>query len=282
VFNSDGSVPEESTIQIYAYIPSRPNEILDKSLAGCGYGLDSLFNGWLWFEAGNYFTPWSINENLRIIVIDTLLQETGSIDLVLDGSGNQHISDLYLSSGDNVGPIASNAMVDSTSPASIPEGTISVTLTANLDDSMSGNSDIQGAEYFVDTDPGLGSGIPMNPTDGLFDNVKESVTALVDTSSWTEGSTHTIYVRGQDSAGNWGTTHMVVVSITMPVSIKGDLDGDGDVDRNDLNILLLDRNKPVADSACGSACDLDGDGIITGLDARKLVLLCTRPRCATE
>jgi len=30
------------------------------------------------------------------------------------------------------------------------------------------------------------------------------------------------------------------------------------------------------------ACDLDGDGVITGLDARKLVLLCTRPRCAVE
>ena len=28
--------------------------------------------------------------------------------------------------------------------------------------------------------------------------------------------------------------------------------------------------------------DLDGDGMITALDARKLVLLCTRLRCATQ
>jgi ligand-binding sensor domain-containing protein len=62
-------------------------------------------------------------------------------------------------------------------------------------------------------------------------------------------------------------------------SIPGDLDNDGDVDRNDLNILLTYRNQPA--SNCPE-CDLDGDRMITVLDARKLVLLCTRPRCATQ
>jgi len=62
-------------------------------------------------------------------------------------------------------------------------------------------------------------------------------------------------------------------------AVRGDLDGDSDVDQSDVNILLGYRNKPA--SAC-PACDLDGDGMITALDARKLVLLCTRPRCATQ
>ena len=61
-----------------------------------------------------------------------------------------------------------------------------------------------------------------------------------------------------------------------------DYNGDGVCDQNDLNILLLDLNKPVSQSHCGAACDLDGDEVITVLDARKFVPLCDRPRCATQ
>ncbi|WP_367155706.1 PKD domain-containing protein [Methylomonas sp. HYX-M1] len=69
------------------------------------------------------------------------------------------------------------------------------------------------------------------------------------------------------------------VTISVP---KGDLDSDRDVDRNDLNLLLGERNKTVAASVCGSRCDLDGDGKITVNDGRKLSLLCTRSNCAPQ
>ena len=57
---------------------------------------------------------------------------------------------------------------------------------------------------------------------------------------------------------------------------EGDLDRDDDVDRDDVMIILSHRNQPAQ---VAPACDLDKDGTITVLDARKCVLLCTCPRC---
>jgi hypothetical protein len=65
-------------------------------------------------------------------------------------------------------------------------------------------------------------------------------------------------------------------------TIPGDLDIDGDVDQNDIAIVVADRNKMVAESACGPRGDIDGDGRITALDARRLTLMCTRPGCRVQ
>jgi hypothetical protein len=68
------------------------------------------------------------------------------------------------------------------------------------------------------------------------------------------------------------------VEITVPR--LGDIDLDGDVDKNDLNQILAARNKPA--SGPNDLLDLDGNMKIDALDARKLTTLCTRPRCATQ
>ena len=216
VFNADGTTPEKNFLETYAYKLNHPDEILNKTSAGCGYELDSFLDGWLWFEAGNYITPWAVYENLRIIAVDINSQETGVADIVLDDSGGQHTPDLHLAYGDHVGPIASNTMADGQNPVSIPEGTINVTLTADLNDTICGNSNIQKAEYFIDTDPGLGAGNLMDPNDGIFDNPLENVISSIKTFLWTKGSIRKVYVRGQDSVNNWGTADEVDIVVTDP------------------------------------------------------------------
>jgi hypothetical protein len=64
--------------------------------------------------------------------------------------------------------------------------------------------------------------------------------------------------------------------------LRGDIDRDGDVDLDDLDLLLAERNHLVGQSQCGLPCDLDRDGAITALDGRVLVTLCSRPRCAVQ
>jgi hypothetical protein len=113
----------------------------------------------------------------------------------------------------------------------------------------------------------------------------------------------TVTWQAQDRSGNTSDISQVVTVN----ALRADLDVDGDVDNNDLNIVLAFRNTPVVDDRTlrdfnndgviddvdhtlydlllespGNPLDLNGDRKIDGLDARILVTLCTRPRCATQ
>jgi predicted extracellular nuclease len=61
--------------------------------------------------------------------------------------------------------------------------------------------------------------------------------------------------------------------------LRGDVDGDGDVDRNDVNAIAAARNQPA--SGIDDPRDLNGDTVINALDARIDATLCTRAGCAT-
>jgi len=72
---------------------------------------------------------------------------------------------------------------------------------------------IAAAEYFVDAVGDDGTGEPMNPVDGTFDETSEAITAIVNISGLTLGN-HTLFVHGQDSAGDWGTFDAVLLKVT--------------------------------------------------------------------
>ena len=91
------------------------------------------------------------------------------------------------------------------------------------------------------------------------------------------GTTNNISLNAQGASSANGT---VFTQIVRAASIPGDIDGDGDVDRDDIAIIFAARNQAASGPA--DPRDLDRDGRITVLDARKAMLLCTRPSCRRE
>lgn len=61
---------------------------------------------------------------------------------------------------------------------------------------------IAAAEYYINSDPGNGNGIPLIASDGIFDEGEEIFSASFSVSGLSGGQ-HTVYVRSKDSEGNW-------------------------------------------------------------------------------
>jgi hypothetical protein len=107
---------------------------------------------------------------------------------------------------DTIGPVTSNV-------AAAAGGGPIITLTATVDDTAAGNSNLATAEYFIDSLGADASGTAMAAVDGAFDSPSEAVTTAVDLSGQPAGN-HTLYVHGRDAAGNWGAAGSVVVAVT--------------------------------------------------------------------
>lgn len=114
------------------------------------------------------------------------------------------------SPSDTTGPVAS-ALGLSVNPTN---GSVDVTVTATISDSATGISNIAAAELYIDTT----SGSPIAMTTAAFDAPTESVTGtiLAATLGILATGDHTIYVRGQDSAGNWGDFQTIILTLTPP------------------------------------------------------------------
>jgi len=112
-----------------------------------------------------------------------------------------------------------NTLPDTKGPAALDvlaspnptNGASTVTLSADIDDSASGNSTVTAAEYFVNITSSNGSGVSMNASDG-FDSPFEAVFAEINVSGW--AGNYTLYVHGMDSAGNWGDVVEVLLEVT--------------------------------------------------------------------
>ncbi|WP_157695606.1 multicopper oxidase domain-containing protein [Nakamurella panacisegetis] len=162
-------------------------------------------------------------------------------------------------STDGVGPVASHA----TATPNPSDGTVDVTVTADLSDATTGGSPVAQAEFVVDdaVTTGVGYGIPMTASYGTVgvSGATGTLPAVAADCSPPTGpppvalnclsaGRHTIYVRALDAAGNWGSTVSVVLNLpkTGPQTSGGTL-----VDSPVNGTTAVDISATGDDSAAG-------------------------------
>jgi hypothetical protein len=137
----------------------------------------------------------------------------------------------------------------------------------------------------------VGETIPLRVTAQFADATEADATqsSRVQYAS-TDTSVATVDALGMVTATGFGTTGNAEIRVTygtqtaraivsVPNATTGDLDADGDVDQDDVNILQTALDTPAAS---GDARDLNRDGIIDAADLAILQSFCTRPGCATR
>jgi hypothetical protein len=146
------------------------------------------------------------------------------------GNGNQlldtwseHNIDRYQNGYIPAGPgLTDIVYLNGQTSLTVTKGTI-VTVTSRINDTPGLASRVGGAEYYINTNPGIGKGTSMNAVDGQYDAVYgawESVTGAIDTATLSDG-TYNVYVRGMDIGKQWSSPK----SATLRVRSLGYING---------------------------------------------------------
>jgi parallel beta-helix repeat protein len=141
--------------------------------------------------------------------IDTTLWIPGSYEIWVYGcdamancNTTGDFATLNITAADSQPPEINNVLVNGATSVNVVAGTM-VLLTAVVNDTMTGLSDIQDANFTVGQDAWPGT--PMNPTDGSFDSASEDVNVFVATFGWAIGP-YEIWVYGCDIVPNCNVT----------------------------------------------------------------------------
>ncbi len=124
---------------------------------------------------------------------------------------------LNITGADDDPPVVSNPTVDG-QPSKTILANKTFTFNGTVDDTTTGPSDIANASYIVRDSSGATHATDiMDPEDGIYDEIKENVTASIDTSGWPKGA-YTVRILACDVIPNcnydedvWATVTLVYV-----------------------------------------------------------------------
>lgn len=134
----------------------------------------------------------------------------------------------------------------------------------------------------------VGDTLPLTVFGTFSDGSVADVTQTTQLTVNSENASVAVAQNGIVTAVNSGQTYIDLqygsvvakISVSVPTAIRGDLNGDGKVDKSDVAIITDARNTPA--NGPNDARDLNHDGIINVLDARIDATLCTYSGCATQ
>ncbi|UCG70749.1 MAG: carboxypeptidase regulatory-like domain-containing protein [Thermoplasmata archaeon] len=157
-------------------------------------------------------------------------------------------------------PQISNVLLDGLPSITVYPGTI-VILTAIIDDSLTGNSNIGGAN--VTNGPQNWPGMNLNPQDGDFDTPTEVATYLIDTTDAPDGS-YDLYVYGWDEVPNYNTDSMAYATLIIDSIAPANIT-DLAVVTTECNLITLTWTAPGDDDMSGTATSYEIRYSTTGI-----------------
>jgi hypothetical protein len=142
---------------------------------------------------------------VRVVVTDDGTPALAGVD-----ASNANFT-IAIPGNENLGPlVVAGSPGISPNPISRPDP---VTFSATVTDAFTGGSNVVAAEWSAGASPAsAGTGVAMA---GGFGGVQANVTVAIDSNVLTTGAT-SLWVRGRDSAGNWGP------AAELPVQVNGD------------------------------------------------------------
>jgi len=154
-------------------------------------------------EDGYFWPPCSRMNRLWAEVRDSLLYAASAADSPYERAQGPDVTAIAAFTGTLTGTLA---------------GKITLTVTAQIHDPDGDGAHVAAAEASFDRPAPAGTGYPLSPSDGQFDEPTESVAGGWLSLSLQPGS-HLVFVRGRDEAGHWGPPAATRITIRWAESV---------------------------------------------------------------